>query len=39
MQGDSGIKTPTAEQRVGMLGGGNQQKVVLAKWFASKPSG
>ena len=31
------IKTPTVEQLVGLLSGGNQQKVVLAKWFASKP--
>ena len=31
------IKTPTAEQLVGLLSGGNQQKVVLAKWLASKP--
>jgi ABC-type sugar transport system ATPase subunit len=31
------IKTPTIEQLVGLLSGGNQQKVVLAKWLASKP--
>ena len=31
------IKTPTVEQLVGLLSGGNQQKVVLAKWLASKP--
>ena len=31
------IKTPTVEQMVGLLSGGNQQKVVLAKWLASKP--
>ena len=28
-----GIRTPTVEQRVGSLSGGNQQKVVLAKWL------
>ena len=32
------VKTPTIEQLVGLLSGGNQQKVVLAKWLASKPS-
>ncbi|GGD95412.1 ribose import ATP-binding protein RbsA [Aureimonas endophytica] len=31
------IKTPSVEQLVGLLSGGNQQKVVLAKWLASKP--
>ncbi len=30
-----GIKTPTYEQLVGNLSGGNQQKVVLAKWLFS----
>lgn len=29
------IVTPTMEQRVGQLSGGNQQKVVLAKWLFS----
>jgi ABC-type sugar transport system ATPase subunit len=31
------IKTPSVEQLVGLLSGGNQQKVVLAKWLASNP--
>jgi ribose transport system ATP-binding protein len=31
------IKAPTVEERVGNLSGGNQQKVVLAKWLSLKP--
>jgi ABC-type sugar transport system ATPase subunit len=31
------IRTPDAEQAVVNLSGGNQQKVVLAKWLAVKP--
>jgi ABC-type sugar transport system ATPase subunit len=31
------IKAPSIEQLVGLLSGGNQQKVVLAKWLAAKP--
>lgn len=31
------IKTPTAEQLVKNLSGGNQQKVILARWLASNP--
>jgi len=31
------IKTPSIEQKVSNLSGGNQQKVVLAKWLLTKP--
>lgn len=31
------IKTPSIEERVSNLSGGNQQKVVLAKWVISNP--
>jgi ABC-type sugar transport system ATPase subunit len=31
------IRTPTMEQSVGALSGGNQQKVVLARWLATDP--
>ncbi|MBM7622610.1 sugar ABC transporter ATP-binding protein [Sporohalobacter salinus] len=31
------IKTPNLEQKVKKLSGGNQQKVILAKWLASQP--
>src|SRR5262249_35613640 len=31
------IRTPHPEQPVGLLSGGNQQKVVLARWLASQP--
>jgi ribose transport system ATP-binding protein len=31
------IRTPSLNQSVGYLSGGNQQKVVLAKWLALKP--
>ncbi len=32
------IKTPTVEQKVGNLSGGNQQKVSLGKWLFVKPN-
>ena len=32
-----GIKTPSVEQNVNNLSGGNQQKVVIAKWVARRP--
>jgi ribose transport system ATP-binding protein len=32
-----GVKTPTLEQKVVNLSGGNQQKVVIAKWVARHP--
>ena len=32
-----GIKTPSTEQRVVNLSGGNQQKIVIAKWVACNP--
>jgi L-arabinose transport system ATP-binding protein len=31
------VKTPSLDQEVGKLSGGNQQKVVLARWLAAKP--
>jgi D-xylose transport system ATP-binding protein len=35
--GGLGVKAPHAEFPAGQLSGGNQQKVVLAKWLAAKP--
>jgi ribose transport system ATP-binding protein len=35
--GELDIRTPSREQAVTNLSGGNQQKVVLAKWLASNP--
>jgi monosaccharide-transporting ATPase len=32
-----GIKTPSVEQPVRLLSGGNQQKVILARWLAYEP--
>lgn len=31
------VRTPSLEQVVGLLSGGNQQKVVLGKWLARQP--
>jgi ABC-type sugar transport system ATPase subunit len=31
------IRTPTYEQGAGLLSGGNQQKVMIAKWLAIQP--
>jgi L-arabinose transport system ATP-binding protein len=31
------VQTPSLDQEVGKLSGGNQQKVVLARWLAVKP--
>jgi ABC-type sugar transport system ATPase subunit len=33
-----GIRTASLDQRVGNLSGGNQQKVLLAKWLARNPA-
>ncbi|GAB3347171.1 sugar ABC transporter ATP-binding protein [Modestobacter lapidis] len=33
-----GIKTPSVDLEVGMLSGGNQQKVVFAKWLEARPT-
>ena len=32
-----GVKTPTLEQKIGNLSGGNQQKVCVGKWLARSP--
>lgn len=32
-----GVRTPSAAQVVGRLSGGNQQKIVIGKWLATKP--
>jgi len=31
------VRTPSLDQEAGKLSGGNQQKVVLARWLAAKP--
>lgn len=32
------IKTPSLDQKIKNLSGGNQQKVIIAKWLASEPT-
>ena len=32
------VRTPSYQQRAGLLSGGNQQKVLLAKWLAVQPT-
>jgi simple sugar transport system ATP-binding protein len=32
------IKTPSPDQAVKYLSGGNQQKVIVARWLASRPA-
>ena len=34
---DLNVKTPTIEKHIGELSGGNQQKVILARWLAANP--
>ena len=34
---DLNVKTPSEDQMVRLLSGGNQQKVVLGKWLALRP--
>lgn len=31
------VKTPSAEQLIGLLSGGNQQKVIVSRWLATEP--
>lgn len=35
--GELAIKTPSADQQIKNLSGGNQQKVLLARWLATEP--
>ena len=37
MKDEMGTKTPSIEQRVGNLSGGNQQKALLGKWMFTEP--
>ncbi len=37
MSAKMGVRSPSVNQEVGLLSGGNQQKVVLAKWLARSP--
>ncbi|MBQ8150877.1 MAG: sugar ABC transporter ATP-binding protein [Clostridia bacterium] len=37
MKDEMGTKTPTIEQKIGNLSGGNQQKALLGKWMFTEP--
>ena len=37
MKEEMGTKTPSVEQRIGNLSGGNQQKALLGKWMFAEP--
>jgi ribose transport system ATP-binding protein len=37
MSRQMGVRTPSVQQQVGLLSGGNQQKVVLGKWLTRTP--
>ena len=37
MTEEMGTKTPSNEQRIGNLSGGNQQKALLGKWMFTEP--
>ena len=37
MRKEMGTKTPSVEQKVGNLSGGNQQKALLGKWMFTEP--
>ena len=37
MKEEMGTKTPSIEQRIGNLSGGNQQKALLGKWLFTEP--
>ena len=37
IKNDMGTKTPSIEQKVGNLSGGNQQKALLGKWMFTEP--
>lgn len=37
LQGEFAIKAPSLGASIGALSGGNQQKVILARWFATQP--
>ena len=37
IKNEMGTKTPTIEQHIGNLSGGNQQKALLGKWMFTEP--